>query len=46
MRYHTLNVSKEVSAAVKARQVAELQKTGKSITVDEVLRRALKIKAG
>ena len=40
---HTLNVSKEVSAAVKALQAEELGKTGKNITADEVLRRLFKI---
>lgn len=40
---HTLNVSTEVSAAVKALQVEELRKAGKNITADEVLRRVLKI---
>lgn len=40
---HTLNVSKEVSAAVKQIQADELRKTGKNITADEVLHRLFKI---
>lgn len=41
----TLNVSTEVAAAVKALQAEELRKSGKHITVDEVLRKLLRIKA-
>jgi hypothetical protein len=38
---YTLNVSKEVSAAVMDLRAAELRKTGKHATVDEVLRKLL-----
>ena len=43
---YTINVSSTVVAAVKARQLAELERTGKHITADEVLRKLLKIKEG
>jgi len=41
---YTLNVSREVHLAIQDRRVAALRKTGVSPTVDELLRRLLKMK--
>ena len=41
---YTLNVSREVHLTIQDRRVADLRKTGKSPTVDELLRKMLRLK--
>jgi hypothetical protein len=46
MKRYTLNVSKEVYLALADLRTKELRKTGKAPTVDEVLRKQLRLGKG